>query len=225
MSISVRTQGWDAVFVQAWAENACMCIFRITQLQRHTHREALTKWINKWLNEKALYYFISTALCSCSFVIVFSSFVCLCGQCRTSEWNVSPSNQGSFCIGTAVHVKRSKVVKRSGQDMRAAHTVRILTKLCVCVCVSLCVCRQPWYYGWGFNLPRGQALLDKWNQVPDNTDILVTHCPPLGETQITAHVHTRTHTFTCSLISLAVYYHLFFYFPPVVNSGDCPSLV
>ncbi|KAK9525278.1 hypothetical protein VZT92_016005 [Zoarces viviparus] len=40
--------------------------------------------------------------------------------------------------------------------------------------------RQPWYYGWGFNLPRGQALLDKWNQIPDNTDILVTHCPPLG---------------------------------------------
>ncbi|KAI1882060.1 hypothetical protein AGOR_G00246800 [Albula goreensis] len=39
---------------------------------------------------------------------------------------------------------------------------------------------QPWYYGWGFNLPRGQALLDKWNQIPDTTDILVTHCPPLG---------------------------------------------
>ncbi|KAG9346926.1 hypothetical protein JZ751_005853 [Albula glossodonta] len=38
----------------------------------------------------------------------------------------------------------------------------------------------PWYYGWGFNLPRGQALLDKWNQIPDTTDILVTHCPPLG---------------------------------------------
>ncbi|KAJ8382731.1 hypothetical protein SKAU_G00035090, partial [Synaphobranchus kaupii] len=39
---------------------------------------------------------------------------------------------------------------------------------------------QPWYYGWGFNLPRGQALLDKWNQIPDDTDILITHCPPLG---------------------------------------------
>ncbi|KAK3517812.1 hypothetical protein QTP70_018952 [Hemibagrus guttatus] len=39
---------------------------------------------------------------------------------------------------------------------------------------------QPWYYGWGFNLPRGQALLDKWNQIPDSTDILLTHCPPLG---------------------------------------------
>lgn len=55
----------------------------------------------------------------------------------------------------------------------------------------VCVCRQPWYYGWGFNLPRGQALLDKWNQIPDNTDILVTHCPPLGETHITTDTHTH----------------------------------
>ncbi|MBN3312320.1 MPPD1 protein, partial [Atractosteus spatula] len=39
---------------------------------------------------------------------------------------------------------------------------------------------QPWYYGWGFNLPRGQALLDKWNLIPDSTDVLITHCPPLG---------------------------------------------
>lgn len=77
--------------------------------------------------------------------------------------------------------------------------VTVLNKLSVflflCVCLCVCVCRQPWYYGWGFNLPRGQALLDKWNQVPDNTDILVTHCPPLGKTHITehTHAHTRTH--------------------------------
>ncbi|XP_039618122.1 EF-hand calcium-binding domain-containing protein 6-like [Polypterus senegalus] len=39
---------------------------------------------------------------------------------------------------------------------------------------------QPWYNGWGFNLPRGQALLDKWNLIPDGTDVLITHGPPLG---------------------------------------------
>jgi len=50
-------------------------------------------------------------------------------------------------------------------------------------------CRQPWYYGWGFNLPRGQALLDKWNQIPDNTDILATHCPPLGEAQTHTNIY------------------------------------
>ena len=79
--------------------------------------------------------------------------------------------------------------------------VAVLHKLSVfslslCVSVCVCVCRQPWYYGWGFNLPRGQALLDKWNQVPDNTDILVTHCPPLGETLITEHTHARARTYT-----------------------------
>uniref|UniRef100_A0A8I5N604 Metallophosphoesterase domain containing 1 n=1 Tax=Papio anubis TaxID=9555 RepID=A0A8I5N604_PAPAN len=40
--------------------------------------------------------------------------------------------------------------------------------------------RQPWFYGWGFNLPRGQALLEKWNLIPEGVDILITHGPPLG---------------------------------------------
>ncbi|KAL2094011.1 hypothetical protein ACEWY4_011323 [Coilia grayii] len=38
----------------------------------------------------------------------------------------------------------------------------------------------PWFCDWGFNLPRGQALLDKWNQIPEGIDILMTHGPPLG---------------------------------------------
>lgn len=43
--------------------------------------------------------------------------------------------------------------------------------------------RQPWFYGWGFNLPRGQALLEKWNLIPEGVDILITHGPPLGKRQ------------------------------------------
>lgn len=41
--------------------------------------------------------------------------------------------------------------------------------------------RSPWFNGWGFNLPRGQSLLDKWNLIPEGIDILMTHGPPLGE--------------------------------------------
>ncbi|KAK1798615.1 hypothetical protein P4O66_006912 [Electrophorus voltai] len=43
-------------------------------------------------------------------------------------------------------------------------------------------CRDltPWFNGWGFNLPRGQSLLDKWNLIPEGVDILMTHGPPLG---------------------------------------------
>lgn len=40
--------------------------------------------------------------------------------------------------------------------------------------------RQPVYGGWAFNIPRGQACLDKWNKIPEGIDILVTHSPPLG---------------------------------------------
>jgi len=39
---------------------------------------------------------------------------------------------------------------------------------------------QPEFGGWAYNLPRGQACLDKWNNIPSNTDILLTHGPPLG---------------------------------------------
>ena len=41
--------------------------------------------------------------------------------------------------------------------------------------------RQPEFFDWGFNLPRGQSCLDKWNLIPDDTDVLVTHGPPIGK--------------------------------------------
>lgn len=39
---------------------------------------------------------------------------------------------------------------------------------------------QPEFFNWAFNLPRGKALADVWAQIPDNTDILITHGPPYG---------------------------------------------
>jgi len=39
---------------------------------------------------------------------------------------------------------------------------------------------QPWFHDWAFNLYRGDALAEKWNQIPDDVDILVTHGPPHG---------------------------------------------
>jgi predicted phosphohydrolase len=39
---------------------------------------------------------------------------------------------------------------------------------------------QPEYRGWAFNLPRGEVLAAKWALIPDGTDVLVTHGPPLG---------------------------------------------
>lgn len=39
---------------------------------------------------------------------------------------------------------------------------------------------QPEFCDWGFNLTRGQDCLDKWNLIPESTDILITHGPPVG---------------------------------------------
>jgi predicted phosphodiesterase len=39
---------------------------------------------------------------------------------------------------------------------------------------------QPWFCSWAFNLPRGPELAAKWALIPDATDVLVTHGPPIG---------------------------------------------
>lgn len=45
---------------------------------------------------------------------------------------------------------------------------------------------QPFFYDWAFNLPRGgNMLLKTWNDIPDDTDILITHGPPFGYLDIT----------------------------------------
>jgi hypothetical protein len=39
---------------------------------------------------------------------------------------------------------------------------------------------QPEFCNWAFNLPRGPALRAHWAKIPDDTDVLVTHSPPMG---------------------------------------------
>ena len=40
---------------------------------------------------------------------------------------------------------------------------------------------QPEFYSWAFNLPKnGIELAGKWEAIPDNTDILITHGPAFG---------------------------------------------
>jgi len=40
---------------------------------------------------------------------------------------------------------------------------------------------QPEFHNWAFNLPRnGNILNEKWNKIPTDTDILVTHGPSYG---------------------------------------------
>lgn len=39
---------------------------------------------------------------------------------------------------------------------------------------------QPEFCGWAFNLPRGEPCRQKWREIPEGTDVLLTHGPPLG---------------------------------------------
>lgn len=39
---------------------------------------------------------------------------------------------------------------------------------------------QPWFMDWAFNLRRGAEIKAKWDLIPDDVQILVTHGPPLG---------------------------------------------
>jgi len=59
-------------------------------------------------------------------------------------------------------------------------------------CVEICGLKvygtphQPMYGGWAFNLVRGEACLEKWNLIPDDVDVLITHSPPLGFGDLTS---------------------------------------
>lgn len=39
---------------------------------------------------------------------------------------------------------------------------------------------QPRFMHWAFNLPRGEEIKRKWDLIPEDTDVLMTHGPPHG---------------------------------------------
>ena len=39
---------------------------------------------------------------------------------------------------------------------------------------------QPEFYNWAFNLKRGEECFKMWEKIPLDTDILITHGPPIG---------------------------------------------
>ena len=45
---------------------------------------------------------------------------------------------------------------------------------------------QPWFYNWAFNRQRGADIKKHWDLIPGDTDLLITHGPPLGRLDATA---------------------------------------
>lgn len=50
---------------------------------------------------------------------------------------------------------------------------------------------QPVFMDWAFNLPKGESLQEKWDMIPQNTDVLITHCPPFGILDISHFSNTH----------------------------------
>mmetsp|Transcript_132340 Transcript_132340/g.197196 ORF Transcript_132340/g.197196 Transcript_132340/m.197196 type:complete len:389 (+) Transcript_132340:122-1288(+) len=47
---------------------------------------------------------------------------------------------------------------------------------------------SPWspvFFDWAFNLDRGAPIREMWDKIPDTTDLLITHGPPLGRGDLT----------------------------------------
>ena len=58
---------------------------------------------------------------------------------------------------------------------------------------------QPEFYNWAFNLQRkGVELKEKWDNIPSNTDILITHGPAYGYVD---KVIGRTENLGCELLT------------------------
>jgi len=63
---------------------------------------------------------------------------------------------------------------------------------------------QPEFCNWAFNLPRaGKELEEKWNQIPKDTDILITHGPPQGHLDISGPPHNEGNL-GCELLRVKV---------------------
>lgn len=39
---------------------------------------------------------------------------------------------------------------------------------------------SPWFFNWAFNVHRGDAIKEYWDKIPNDTDVLITHGPPMG---------------------------------------------
>jgi predicted phosphodiesterase len=63
---------------------------------------------------------------------------------------------------------------------------------------------QPEFYNWAFNLPRrGDELMAKWDAIPKDTDILITHGPPQDHLDVSGPPYNEPHL-GCELLRVKV---------------------
>lgn len=61
---------------------------------------------------------------------------------------------------------------------------------------------QPEFHDWAFNLKRGgDEIWEKWQAIPEDTDILVTHGPPFSRLDLSLYGHRNV---GCELLNMRV---------------------
>lgn len=69
---------------------------------------------------------------------------------------------------------------------------------------------QPEFGHWAFNLPRGEPLREKWRQIPQAVDVLITHGPPMGYGDRTrSNVHAGCADLKDALVRTSPKLHVF----------------
>ncbi|MEO6049075.1 MAG: metallophosphatase domain-containing protein [Candidatus Kapaibacterium sp.] len=49
--------------------------------------------------------------------------------------------------------------------------------------------RTPRFYDWAFNVDRGENIRRYWDRIPAETDVLITHGPPIGHRDLADGKH------------------------------------
>ena len=139
-------------------------------------------------------------------------------HCRTAS-DVSDFN--SF-LGSLPH--KHKIVVGGNHDHRLAHdpvkaklqlseAVYLLDEFVVISGIK--IYGAPWQPLFNdracdaFALPRGKALKEKWNMIPPDVDILVTHTPPSGILDQDGPVSHGCSDLTAAVAALNPKYHIF----------------
>jgi diketogulonate reductase-like aldo/keto reductase/Icc-related predicted phosphoesterase len=92
------------------------------------------------------------------------------------EWYSKPENHERF------HKKKKKDEQKAMAMMRECKNFHYLEEQTVIVegYKVFGTPYQPEFFNWAFNLGRGHPCDEAWEKIPTDTDILVTHGPPLG---------------------------------------------
>jgi Icc-related predicted phosphoesterase len=61
--------------------------------------------------------------------------------------------------------------------------------------------QQPEFMNWAFNVPRGLPIRRYWDRIPNDTDVLITHGPPVG---IRDKIRRNSEHLGCDELLLAV---------------------